>query len=287
MIKIFSKTLFGMLFATLIFSCKYKSTNLQQEPLAMVGNKKLYMEDIAERFPSSISANDSLTMLRSYVDAWVNKELLLRLAEENLSSKQKDVSALLEDYRTSLLVYRYTQEYVERVDTMVSDAECEAFYSENKQRLTLSNPIVRVLFIKLRKNSPYIERIKKVYTSNKPEDITALENLCLQAALRFDHYGNRWMTLGEVTKDLPSHKGSYEDKVAQKRTIEVEDDEYTYLVAIRDFKERNTIAPLEYEHNNIKTMILNQRKKSMVQNLEQRILQEAKQENLVKIFLGD
>lgn len=282
----FKTTFFGVLLAAALLSCEYAGKNAQQgQPLAAVGSKKLYPEDVKDIFPPGVAEEDSLTMLRTCIDAWVKKMLLLRLAEENLSRKQKDVSALLEDYRTSLLVYRYKQEYVEHVDTTVSELECEAFYSENRQHLTLYKPVVRVLFIKLRKNSPYLERIRKIYTSNQPEDVTTLEDLCLQAALKFDHYGNRWLTLDELTKELPLRQGGYEDKVVRKRAIEVEDNEYTYLVAIRDFKERNAIAPAEYEYDNIKTIILNRRKQSMIQNLERRILQEARQTNFVKIYV--
>ncbi|MDR3188132.1 MAG: hypothetical protein LBT94_02975 [Prevotellaceae bacterium] len=286
MMRFFFSALFGILLAATLASCKHidKYRGGQPSLLAVAGDKKLYVEDIKAMFPPNITQADSLTMLHSYVDAWVKKELLLRLAEDNLSSKQKNVSALLEDYRTSLLVYRYKQEYIERVDTLVSEAECEAFYNDNRQHLTLHKPVVRALFIKLRKNSQHLERIRKLYTSTRPEDITALEDLCLQAALKFDHYGNRWLTLDELTKDLPPQRG-YEERAARKRTIEVEDEEYAYLVAIHDFKERNTTAPLEYEYDNIKTIILNQRKKGMIQSLEQRILQEAVQKNVVKIYV--
>jgi hypothetical protein len=243
------------------------------------------MADVKDKLPPNITAEDSLTILHSYVDTWVKRALLLRLAEENLSSKQKDVSLLLEDYRTSLLVYRYEHEYTERVDTTISEQECESFYSENKQHFILSKPIVRVLFIKLRQNSPYLDRIRKIYTSSKQEDFTTLENLCLQAALKFDYYGDRWLTLDELAKELPERKEGYENMAAKRRAIEVEDGAYTYLVSIRDFMERSAVAPIEYEYANIKTMILNRRKNSMMQSLEQRILQEAKQKNTVKIYL--
>jgi hypothetical protein len=256
----------------------------QQGLLAVMENKKLYIEDVADRLPPNITAEDSLDILRSCVDMWVRQHLLLRLAEENLSSRQKDVSALLEDYRRSLLVYRYEQEYVERVDTVISEHECESFYNENRQHLTLSRPVARVLLIKLRKNSPYLNRIRKIYTSSRPEDITELEDLCRQAALKFDYYGNRWLTMDELAKDLPARKGGYEDMAARGKSIEVVDDIYVHLVSIRDFLERGAIAPLEYEYGNIKTMILNRRKDSMIQSLEQRMLQEAVEKNIVKIY---
>ncbi|MDR0688383.1 MAG: hypothetical protein LBF55_06860 [Prevotellaceae bacterium] len=285
--KNFIKACFCLLAVALLFACDRVASTWKQQPLAAVENKKLYMADVKDMFPPDITAEDSLTILHSYVDAWVKKMLMLRLAEENLGSKQKNVSSLLDDYRTSLLVYRYEQKYIDRVDTAVSEAECESFYNENKQHFILTRPVARVLFIKLRQNSPYLERIKKLYTSKDPEDFTALEGLCLQAATKFDYYGDRWLTLDELVKELPLRQGGYEEMVARKMAIEVADSTYAYLVAIRDFRGRGAIAPIEYEHDNIKTMILNSRKKSMIQNLEQRVLQEAKQKNIVKIYVGN
>lgn len=289
LMKISIKVFLGLLAATLLFSCdrisQARKQQQQQGLLATVENKKLYMADVKDRFPPNITRDDSLAILHRYVDMWVKQALLLRLAEANLSSKQKDISLLLEDYRTSLLVYRYEQEYTERVDTAISESEYEAFYNENKQHFILSKPIARVLFIKLRTNSPYLERIKKIYTSSRPEDITTLEDLCLQAALKFDHYGDRWLTLDELAKELPARKGGYEDVAARKRAIEAGDGTYAYLVSIRDFRERDAIAPIEYVYGSIKTMIFNRRKDSMIQSLEQRVLQEAKQKNAVKIYL--
>ncbi len=191
--------LFALTFACV--SCEYMPWN-HGEPLAKVGSKTLYVSDLNGAFPKNILPSDSIIMLRSYVDTWVKKELLLQLAEANLDSRHKDVAALLEEYRSSLLVYRYEQEYIEqRLDTVVSDSEIESFYNDNRQNFTLSKPLVRVLFIKLKRNSPYLERIKTLYRSSNPEEISALESLCLQAALRFDYFGDRWLGLEELMKE--------------------------------------------------------------------------------------
>ncbi len=226
-------------------------------------------------------------MLRNYVDTWVKKELLLKLAEENLDSKQKDVAVLLEEYRTSLLVYRYEQEYIgQRIDTVVTDTEVEQFYSANKQNFTLSKPLVRVLFIKLKRNSPYFDRIKGLYRSSNPDDISTLESLCLQAALRFDYFGDRWLNLEELMRELPAVR-DIEEQVGQNRYIEVNDNTYSYLVAIRDYRGRDAVAPIDYERDNIKTMILSRRKQYMIEDLEKRVLRDAKHDETVKIFLDE
>jgi hypothetical protein len=257
------------------------------EPLAKVGGKTLYVSDIQEIFPKNISASDSIVMQRNYVDMWVKKELLLKLAEENLDSKRKNVTALLDEYRTSLLVYRYEQEYIEhRLDTVVTDAEIELFYNANKQNFMLGKPLVRVLFIKLKRNSPYLERIRSLYRTSNHDDISTLENLCLQAALRFDYFGDRWLSTEELITELPPVR-NMEEQLLQKKYIEVSDNVYTYLVAVREYRERNSVAPLEYERSGIKTMILSRRKQYMIEDLEKRVLREAMNDKTVKIFLDE
>ena len=266
-------------------SCDFSGN--RSEPLAKVGNRTLYLSDVSGIFPQIISVEDSITMLRSYVEMWVKKELLLKLAEENLSSKQKDVADMLDEYRTSLLVYRYEQEYIkQRIDTTVSNAEIEQFYTTNRQFFTLIKPLVRAIFIKMKKNSPYLDRVRSLYRSSSPDDLSTLENLCFQAALKFDYFGDRWLELDELTRELPPRK-SYEEQALQNRYIEVSDDMYVYLVAIRDARARESVAPLEYERNNIKAMILSRRKQQMMEELEKQVLREAKYNKTIKIFLDE
>lgn len=258
----------------------------RSEPLAKVGSKTLYGSDLNGVFQKSMSPSDSMIMLRSYVDTWVKRELLLHMAEANLDSRQKDVAALLEEYRSSLLVYRYEQEYIKlRLDTVVSDSEVEQFYNANRQNFTLTKPLVRILFIKLKRNSPYLDRIKTLYRSSSPDEISTLESLCLQAALRFDYFGDRWLSLDDLMRELPPVK-SLEEQV-QRKYVEVNDNTYAYLVAIRDFKGRDAVAPLDSERDNIKTIILSRRKQRMIEDLEKRVLRDAKHSQTVKIFLDE
>jgi len=278
------KILLCAMLALAFAACNYMPWN-RSEPLASVGSRTLYMSDLSGIFPQNISHSDSLVVLRSYVDIWVKKELLLKLAEKNLDSKQKDVTALLDEYRTSLLVYRYEQEYIKRIDTVVSDTEIEQFYNANRQSFTLSKPLVRVLFIKLKKNSPYLERIKSLYRSSSTDDASALEALCLQAALRCDYFGDRWLSIEDLQAELPPMR-NMEERV-QSKHIEISDNTYAYLVAIRDFRGRDAVAPLDYEHSNIKTMILSRRKKYMIEDLEKRVLRDAMHDETVKIFLNE
>lgn len=281
------RVLFILLLGVFLTSCDNIFSTRKNEPLAKVGSQTLYMSDVENMFPKNArSGRDTNNLLKGHIESWVKQQLLLQLAEDNLSTEmQNDISKQVEDYRTSLLVYRYEQMYVEqRLDTIISEKEYEDFYNVHKQTMVLSNPIVKVLFIKLKKNSPYLDKIKKLYTSTKPEDMTTVQNLCMQVAIKYDYFNEKWIEFDVLTKELPSTKKSYEEMVKTKKRIEVEDQGDIYLVAVRDYKSRGTIAPLEYEEENIKSLILNKRKQEMMIDLEERVLLDAAKENRVIFY---
>src|ERR1035437_7428641 len=77
------------------------------EPVAKVGNKVLTMKELSGYIPNYLDATDSSLWAEDYIKKWVQRELLLQKAEDNLKAGMKDVSRELEEYRSSLIVYRY------------------------------------------------------------------------------------------------------------------------------------------------------------------------------------
>ena len=78
-----------------------------------------------------------------------------------------------------------------------------------------------------------------------------------------------------------------EERLSQNKHIDISDNTYAYLVAVRDYRGRDAIAPLEYERANIRTMILSRRRKYLIEDLERRVLRDAKHDESVKIFLDE
>ena len=100
------------------------------EIVAQVGQEKLYRTDIDKVIPMGLPADDSVRMARQYINSWASDRVYLDIAEQQLSKSAQDVSQELEDYRKSLLKYRYEQLYVnERLDTSVSHDNIEEYYN--------------------------------------------------------------------------------------------------------------------------------------------------------------
>ncbi|HPF94091.1 MAG TPA: hypothetical protein PLV65_09135, partial [Tenuifilaceae bacterium] len=175
-IQPFKVAFFTIAFILLVTGCIQQNKD-NGEPIARVYDKYLYANEIEDIFPENISQNDSIQLLMAYADRWVRKQLLVNRAEKNLSDAQKNVTKQIEDYRSSLLIFKYEQEFIrQRLDTIVSDEEVELFYSENSSNFILNESIVKALFIKIRMDDPYYEKIKSLYKSNKEEDIKTLDN---------------------------------------------------------------------------------------------------------------
>lgn len=254
--------------------------------VAEVGSRVLYDTDIPDIFPEGTSYEDSLSLLETYTNSWAKKQLILSEAETNLKENEKDVASQLEDYRASLLIYRYEQDYVNRhLDTLVTQEEIQTFYEENKENLKLSSPLAKAVFIKVVTSSSSLKEISALYRSKDEDNIRELAELCLQVAEKYDSFNDQWVDFSLITKLLPQSSSSYEALAQRQKYIEDKDDEYTYLVNIREYRPRGGYAPIDYEYKVIRSLILNARRQKLLSELEQRIYESAMQNENIAVYI--
>jgi len=273
------------LFLTFILLSCFNKGDKEQKPLAVVYEKFLYKSDIADIFPKGISKKDSIKMLNAYVDQWLRHNLMLRLSEEKLNDEQKNVTKQLEDYRSSLLIFKYEQEYVnQKLDTSVTSEEIHSFYSSNISNFTLNETLVKALFIKVRKDTPYSLKIKELYKSYRDDDLKALDNIAYQVADKYDFFGDKWLEFSVLQRLFPYSIEDPEEYLGNRRSIEMEDGDFLYLINIRDVKFKGQTSPIEYEYSNIKSVILNKRKQNLINDLENRIYNDALDHKKFQVF---
>ncbi len=285
-IQPFKVAFFTIAFILLVTGCIQQNKD-NGEPIARVYDKYLYANEIEDIFPENISQNDSIQLLMAYADRWVRKQLLVNRAEKNLSDAQKNVTKQIEDYRSSLLIFKYEQEFIrQRLDTIVSDEEVELFYSENSSNFILNESIVKALFIKIRMDDPYYEKIKSLYKSNKEEDIKTLDNLAYQVAVKYDYFNDKWVPFSRILKELPEPLNNPERYLLHNRSIEMKDDNHAYLINLRETMHQGQQSPIEFETKNIQSIIINKRKQRLVMDLESKIYTDARNHNHFSIFVN-
>lgn len=280
--------LFISIIALFVFSCKTEKTSeasTGQKAIARVFEKSLYPEDIKEILPKNSTPKDSEIFVKSYIEQWITNELILHQAEGNLPEDEKNIQKELDEYRKNLLVYRYETELVrQKLDTAVSMQDIEAYYNSHTQNFMLKENIVKVSYVKINKKTPNADKVKKWYTSKESKDQDNLKKYCIQYADNFFLDDNTWLLLDDVMKEIPLRDYNPELLLKTSHQIELSDSTFNYYLNIKEFKIKNNPSPLSFEKENIRQIIINKRKLSLIEQMKQSVYSQAKENNNFEVY---
>jgi hypothetical protein len=279
-LKYFLVILTGVLF----IKCN-NSEATDDKIVAQVGEKKLFQSEISRIIPSEIEQQDSILMANDYIRKWVKQELLINKANENLTPEQKNLTREIEEYRNSLIIYKYKNELMnQQMDTLVTQRQIEQYYNANTDNFKLNRNIVKAVFIKIPKEVANPKLIKELVDDNSDLGMNALREYSIQYAKGFDFFNNNWVDFEIVKKNIPGDITDESQFLARNNQIELNDSIYYYLVNIQDYKLKNELAPVEYVENNIKNLILNKRKIEFLKQIEENVYKEGIRQNKFKIY---
>jgi hypothetical protein len=262
-----------------------KKDTTNKEAVVRVYNKYLYKSELEETIPANASKQDSARVAKGFIDNWIHQQVVLHKAESNLDEEKKDVEKQLEEYRNSLIRYAYESALVQqKLDTNVSDKEIETFYNSNPDNFQLKSNILRAVYLKLNKKSPKLNRAKDLYKSDNPKDKAWLTDYCRQYAINYYLDDKVWLQFDDLLKEIPIKTYDQEQFLQNNRNIELEDSTNIYLISIKGFKIKNSLSPLSFEKNNIRAMLINQRKLKLIEDMEKQAYEEAKNKEEIEIF---
>jgi len=245
-------------------------------PVAKVYEEYLYASQLQSIVPNNLSLEDSLSIVKDHVDKWIRNQLLLYQAEQYLSLDEKNVEQQIEDYRTSLLIYKYEQSYInEKLDTNIKESEIENYYNNYSSNFILNNNLIKGLFIQIPRSAPEIYKIRSWYRSDAPENVKQMEQYCYNNATKFVYFEENWKYFNEILRDLPELYTRPENILQYRKSYETKDSTYYYFLKISDFRLEGSVTPLELVHQDIKSILLNKRKIQLIQELETNIYNDA------------
>lgn len=278
------KYIFIILSGVLLLKCN-KSEVSDDKVVAQVGEKKLFHSEISRIIPLEIEEQDSLLMANDYIRKWVKQELLINKANENLTPEQKNVTKEIEEYRNSLIIYKYKNELMnQQMDTLVTQQQIEQYYNANTDNFKLNSSIVKAIYIKIPNEVANTKLIKELVDDSLEEGTNALREYCIQYAKSFDFFNNNWVDFEIVKRNIPGEITDERQFLARNNQVELNDSIYYYLVSIQDYKLKNELAPVEYVETNIRNLILNKRKIEFLKQIEENIYKEGIRQNKFKIY---
>lgn len=159
----------GLMLVLALFSCQNSKNGKDDKPVAAIYDKVLYQSDLQGIMYDEISTNDSLVRTKVFIDNWIRRQLLIHQAENNLDKSELDCVKEMEDYRNSLIIYKYESMLItQNLDTVVSDEEIEKYLKDNAL-IDMDKDAVRSIILNIRKkeliekmdNSLYNKAVKE------------------------------------------------------------------------------------------------------------------------------
>ena len=282
----FTPIYFSLVWMFLVFSCNTIDNDPEDSrPIVRVGDEVLTTSALKKVLPADVSAEDSAALADDYVNRWVRNKIFLRQAEAFLSDEEKDVSQLLDEYRTSLLVNIYQQKMLEKeYSPLLKDDEIEKYYNEMQDNFKLQENIVRGLILKIPLDAPDIQNVRRWCRSVNSENMVKLENYGMQYAKMYYAFWDKWTPFQRINAILPVPIRNEEQFLQYNRFFERTDENFRYLLVITDYMTIGNTAPLSYVEDRIKAILLNKKRVEFFKELEKELYEEALQKKILNFY---
>lgn len=268
------------------FSCKNEKSELDTISIARVNSAKLYKEDIKDLVPAGTSKQDSLIIVKDFIDRWASQKLLFNAAEVNLTDdKQKELNKLVEEYKKDL----YTKAYIEQLvyksfDTLVNEVELIAYYEKNKLNFKTNEALVKMSFLQINKSNPKTSIITNKFLANSKESKAFLKESSIELK-SYAFNDSIWIDMNQVYEKLPFVTSENKEKyLITGKTIKFVDSLDIYLIKTSNFIPRNEISPYQYIKPTLKKVILNKRKNELINKFQKDITTDALKDNKYEIY---
>ncbi|MQP24850.1 hypothetical protein GFJ94_07205 [Flavobacterium sp. LMO8] len=274
------------LLTTMVVSCDYFIAPKKPKAIARVGENYLFQDDIVDLVPKGTSKKDSVAIVKSFIDRWATQKLLFEAAERNISTdKVAEFKSLIEQYKVDLYTKAHIESLVIRqIDTIVTNAQIEDYYTKNKQYFKNSSELVKLRYINLVKENPKFAKIKSKFSSFTKNDRKELEQLAVQ----FKSYAfndSIWVDVNQVFEKIPfinlENKQKY---IASGMNFQYPDSTTVWLVKINKVLPKDSPTPLEFLKPTIKQIIINNRKLELINTIEKEITNDAIKDKKYEIY---
>ena len=172
----------------------------------------------------------------------------------------------------------------ERLDTSVTHEHVEEYYLSHTDKFILERPIVKARFLNIAADSPTLKLIRKKMSSMDVDDLVEADSLAFSSALKFTTWSDKWIDATVLAKE---YLMDYSDVLSgmNKGWIEMVDTTgQMRLTFVSDLMSKGKVAPLEFCEEKIKDIIISARKQKLIMNLEQDLLNDARENGQYIIY---
>lgn len=257
-------------------ACKGGSISEDSDVIVKVGENTLRRSEIVNLIPRTVTSSDSLLFAESYIKKWVKDKLVYDVAIRNLGNEKVEIDRLVDEYRNSLVRYRYQELLIkERLKANIRESDKLSYYDENQNKFKLDKSLIKGLFLKIPVDAPGLSEMKKWYKQTTEEALERIEKYSLQNAVIYDYFYDKWVDFDAVMDNIPLHVANQNSFLTNNKFVEISDSSYCYLLNIKEFMPSGTVAPYDYVSPQITESLINQRKVVFLREFEDELYNDA------------
>ena len=264
-------------------ACTGNGDHGEDRLLAEVYGQYLYLSDMEGMIPEGMSAEDSSLIIDAYVNRWVRDAILLDEAERSVPEGM-DIDKLVADYRSSLLLDNYKKALMEEaLDSTITKDELSAFFERHQETYRLEADVVEALFMTVPKSAPELSQLRSWWNDFSPEALIELRSYCSEHGAICLLEEDRWYTTEELLLKWPP--GSVTERnLWNNEDLERQDEDFLYFYRRTDRMPAGEIAPMAFVEEQIRRLILHQRKIRLVEETQDRMYDRAMRNKDIRIY---
>lgn len=259
--------------------------------LARVGRNELSITEVKQAIPSNLRGEDSIAFAKHYVDKWLVRQLKIEEADELFPGSVNDIEKMVEDYRQTLLTGKVDQYYVDKLmNNELSDKDIADYYNTHKSDFTLDRTLVKGRILRFDGSYRQSKRLKEQMrkASASPTDAKTFSDVCEKNGFVLTDYRSEWINFSDFLANLPTTRSQEYDPLLDKMDIqEMEANGTRYYFDFTSVCRKGNVAPLESVSENIRRILLTQRRSEIIKTHEEEIVKRASDEGHARIYLDE
>jgi len=274
---------FAAFLGLVLWSACQSNTRPSEKPVARVYDRYLYPEDMRAIVPEGTRPEDSAKLCQEFIDNWIKHQLLVEVASENLSGQLSEIERQAKEYRESLLIEAYLQQWVEQnLDTAMSNEQIQTFYDEHAEQFRLPETVYRIEYAigEAGKIDPDSIRF---WFRNIERNKGNLDRYCSNACIDYQVNGGKWYSRDDLGRNFPGEDIAPE-RLEAADWIQINDQDRIALFRVLERKRKGEPMPLSYCRTDISKRILNKRHRDLIKSTYRDLYIEGGKRDHFEIF---
>lgn len=266
----------------LLSACADNDTEIPADALVTIGNKSLTRSELAIHIRPGLSASDSTELARAYIRSWIDAQLVTEVAAAEVD--MDEVDRLTAEYRNELIKAQYRRVMASQASTGIfAEDSLKAYYNSHLSDFVLERPMLKGIYIKVPDQARELPSLRRLYKSDRPDDIDRLEKAALSAAVHYDYFRDRWVDCEQIEKRIPlDFDGPDGARIAARKPIEISSGGFTYLLSVSDYLAAGATMPYEAARPLVRERLLAARRIAYDATLRNALFSRALEEGSIR-----